>query len=186
MVVEWWRLVHALEKSKPRDLRGSTDPGEPYVVEESSFGDKGTRFTNFAVLVLLMSRGGICRLKPRAGKSGLLGVTGLGAKQVSSFEVFLGSWKDGDGESTGAISFADHARGLDEDGEWTAGKFKTACSLLAAFTMPHERTFSSCSASGLPNDGCDDLSTAWSSAMVEKACTTLHLVSGLVLLSLRL
>lgn len=160
MVVEWWRLVHALEKSKPRDLRGSTDPGEPYVVEESSFGDRGTRFANFAVLVLLMSRGGICRLKPRAGKSGLLGVTGLGAKQVSSFEVFLGLWKDGDGESTGAISFGDHALGLDGDGECTAGKFELACSLLAVFTMPRERSFSSWSASWLPDNGCDDLATA--------------------------
>lgn len=146
MVVEWWRLVHALEKSKPRDLRGSTDAGEPYVVDESSCGDRGTRLTSFAVLVLLISRGGICRLKPRAGKSGLLGVTGLGPTQVSSFEVFLGSLKDGEGDSTGVISFVDHALGLDGDRECTAGKIEVACSLLAAFTMPRERSFSSWSA----------------------------------------
>lgn len=146
MVVEWWRFVHALEKSKPRDRRGSNDAGEPYVVEESSFGDRGTRFSSFAVLVLLMSRGGICRLKPRVGRSGLLGVTGLGAKQVSSFEVFLGSRKDGEGESTGTISLADHALGLDGDGECRAGKFELACSLLAVFAMARERSFSSWSA----------------------------------------
>lgn len=27
--VEWWRFVHAREKSRPRDRRGRTDPGDP-------------------------------------------------------------------------------------------------------------------------------------------------------------
>lgn len=27
--VEWWRLVQAREKSRPRDRRGRTDPGDP-------------------------------------------------------------------------------------------------------------------------------------------------------------
>lgn len=27
--VEWWRLVHAREKSRPRERRGSTELGEP-------------------------------------------------------------------------------------------------------------------------------------------------------------
>ena len=35
------------------------------------------RFVRFAMLVLLMSLGGICRLRPRDGRLGLLGVTGL-------------------------------------------------------------------------------------------------------------
>ena len=59
--VEWCRFVQALEKSRPRDRRGSTEaPG--YGAEDSRLGDSGTRLDRFAVLVLLMSLGGICRL----------------------------------------------------------------------------------------------------------------------------
>lgn len=50
------------------------------MIEESSFGDRGTRLVKLAVLVLLMSLGGICRLKPRWGTFGLLGVIGPGAR----------------------------------------------------------------------------------------------------------
>jgi len=46
---------------------------------ESSLGDKGARLVILAVLVLLVSLGGICKLRPREGKFGLLGVTGQGA-----------------------------------------------------------------------------------------------------------
>lgn len=41
--VEWWRFVAALEKSKPRDLLGRTDVGDPYIWEWSNFGERGTR-----------------------------------------------------------------------------------------------------------------------------------------------
>jgi hypothetical protein len=30
--VEWWRFVHAREKSSPRERRGRTEPGDPYVI----------------------------------------------------------------------------------------------------------------------------------------------------------
>ena len=113
--VEWWRLVQALEKSKPLDRRGRAEPGDPYEFDESSLGDNGTRLTKFAVLVLLMSRGGICRLRPRGGWFGLLGVTGvLEGIWMSSLDV-LASRKGGDGERTAWIPSVDHGRGLRGD-----------------------------------------------------------------------
>lgn len=78
--VEWCRFVHDLEKSRPRDRRGSTEAGVAYVIEESSFGDSGTRRVKFAVLVLLISLGGICKPRPRCRTLGLLVVTGDGAR----------------------------------------------------------------------------------------------------------
>ena len=66
--VEWCRFVAALEKpSIPLDRRGRTDEGEGYVAGHSGFGETGIRLVRFAVLVLLISLGGICRLKPRGG-----------------------------------------------------------------------------------------------------------------------
>ena len=37
--VEWWRFVQALEKSIPRDRRGSADAGYVYEVGDSNLGD---------------------------------------------------------------------------------------------------------------------------------------------------
>lgn len=46
--VERCKFVQAREKSRPRDRRGRTEPGEVYrepcVCEESSLGDSGVRF----------------------------------------------------------------------------------------------------------------------------------------------
>ena len=82
------------------------------MIVESSFGDRGTRFrrfvVRFAVLELVVSRGGICRLRPRGGRLGRFGVIGKGATCVSSLDVFAGSRNAGDGESVGFSSREDH------------------------------------------------------------------------------
>lgn len=39
--IEWWRLVAAREKSRPRERRGKRLVGEAYVCEWSSLGDDG-------------------------------------------------------------------------------------------------------------------------------------------------
>jgi hypothetical protein len=67
-----------------------------------------------AVLELLMSRGGICKLRPRGGRCGLLGVTGRGARSLSSLETLAGSRNDGAGESDGFNSSGVHAPGLEQ------------------------------------------------------------------------
>lgn len=59
--VEWCRFVQALAKSRPRDLRGRTEPGEPYMLDWSSFGDRGTRGADS---VSSFSFGGICSDNP--------------------------------------------------------------------------------------------------------------------------
>lgn len=42
--VEWWRFVQARAKSRPRERRGRTEPGDPYAIwEESSLGERGAR-----------------------------------------------------------------------------------------------------------------------------------------------
>lgn len=41
--VEWCRFVQALAKSSPLDLLGRTEAGEPYMLDESSFGERGIR-----------------------------------------------------------------------------------------------------------------------------------------------
>ena len=84
--VEWCKFVHALEKSKPRDRRGRTDPGDVYGPEVSGLGDRGMGLVMFAVLVLLRSLVGICKLRPRGAKLGLRGVTGVGT-WISSLDV---------------------------------------------------------------------------------------------------
>jgi hypothetical protein len=43
--MEWWRLVAAREKSKPRDRRGRIFVGEAYIWEWSSLGERGTDLT---------------------------------------------------------------------------------------------------------------------------------------------
>lgn len=68
-------------------------------MEESSFGESGTRLVKLAMLVLLMSLGGICKLKPRGRVFGLLGVTGLIGTLMSSFDLLKGSTNKGEGES---------------------------------------------------------------------------------------
>ena len=94
-----------------------TEPGDPYETEGSGLGDKGGRVVELAVLVLLMSFAGICRLKPR-GKLGLLGVTGLSATSMSSLDVLLvPSEKDGDGDKVGPSSCEDQDLSLDGDFE---------------------------------------------------------------------
>ena len=69
------------------------------------------RLVRFAVEVLLMSRGGICKLRPLDEKVDLRGVTGLGAVYESSFEVFEFSTSAGEGESRDLASWDVHGRG---------------------------------------------------------------------------
>lgn len=69
------------------------------MLEESSFGDRGTRVAKLLV-GLLTSRGGILRERPRTGKLGLLGVLGE-MKAVSSLMVRAGSRNAGEGERVG-------------------------------------------------------------------------------------
>ena len=57
------------------------------------------RFVRLAVLVLLVSLGGICRLKPRDATLGLLGVTGPEATSRSSLEERRLSVNEGDGDN---------------------------------------------------------------------------------------
>jgi hypothetical protein len=94
--------VAAREKSRPRDLLGSTLEGEPYVCEWSSFGDKGTRLIYAWVLGDMRSRAGICKERPRIGKAGRRGVVGLSLSALSSWDFFFsGSRNFGDGDSVG-------------------------------------------------------------------------------------
>ena len=68
-------------------------------VGASGFGDTGVRLVDrFAVLVLLTSLGGICKLRPREPKLGRLGVTGLVSMSWSSLDARLASMKVGDGD----------------------------------------------------------------------------------------
>ena len=97
--VEWCRFVAALEKSIPRDLLGSTDEGEGYDAAVSGFGETGMRLVKLAVLVLLTSRGGICRLRPRGATLGRFGVTGPDATLRSSLEARRESVNNGEGDS---------------------------------------------------------------------------------------
>lgn len=107
--------MHARAKSNPRDLLGSIEAGAPYVLDESSLGDKGTREAKLLV-GLLTSRGGIWRERPRPGKFGLLGVLGE-AKPVSSLALGTFSLNAGDGERVG-LGASDNDRGFDEDRNW--------------------------------------------------------------------
>ena len=93
--------MHALEKSIPRERRGSTEAAEQKDVEESSLGDNGVRrmrlVVRFAVLELLMSYRGNWRDNPR-GTLGRCGITGPPLTKVSSFVIFAGSKNAGGGE----------------------------------------------------------------------------------------
>ena len=115
--VEWWRFVAAREKSRPRDLLGSTLEGEPYVCEWSSFGDKGTRLIYAWVLGDIRSRAGICKERPRRGNAGRRGVVGLSVSALSSCAFFFsGSRNFGDGESVGGPP-SESERAFDGDRE---------------------------------------------------------------------
>lgn len=112
--VEWWRLVHALENSAPRERRGRSDAGDAdaYVFRESSWGDSGTRAAKCAGLGMCESpRGGIWRERPRERKSGLRGVLGLAMMVWSSFDMRAGSRNFGDGSRRGALSDSERAFG---------------------------------------------------------------------------
>ncbi len=64
----------------PLALRGRTEVGLVNTVGASGLGDTGVRLVvRFAVLVLLISLGGICKLRPRDAKVGRLGVVGVGS-----------------------------------------------------------------------------------------------------------
>ena len=67
-------------------------------------GESGTRLVKLAVLVLLISLGGICKLKFRGRANGLLGVIGLGATLMSSFDLLNGSINKGEGERVALMS----------------------------------------------------------------------------------
>lgn len=69
------------------------------------------RLVRFAVEVLLMSRGGICKLRPLEEKVDLRGVTGLGTVYESSFDVVDFSTRAGEGDSGDLVSWDVHGRG---------------------------------------------------------------------------
>lgn len=81
--VEWWRLVHAREKSRPREWRGSDVWGEAYDVNGSSCGDNGALCALPGAAIDIV-RGGSCSDRPRERKSGRLGVWGDGEGTVIS------------------------------------------------------------------------------------------------------
>ena len=83
----------------PRDLLGRTEEGEGYDDAVSGFGDTGIRLVRLAVLVLLISLGGICKLRPRGGTFGLFGVRGPDATLISSLEARRESTNNGDGDN---------------------------------------------------------------------------------------
>lgn len=103
--------MHAREKSRPLDLLGKTDAGEPYVDEESNFGDSGIRGGGVPSSVC-----GICRERPEMGKLGLRGVVGLVTDiDISSLEVRGGSRRAGEGDSDGGLDASDRDRILEGD-----------------------------------------------------------------------
>lgn len=74
--------MHAREKSNPLDRRGNTEAGEPYMCEESSFGERGTRFPAAIGLPNILE--GICSDSPCVRRSGLWGVAGAAVTAISS------------------------------------------------------------------------------------------------------
>lgn len=108
--VEWCRLVAALEKSRPRDLRGIT--GEPYVSAASSFGERGMRL---AAPRLKISFDGIFNERFRIGQAGRRGVDGLSRSMESSFKTCAGSRNLGEGERDGPV-VSPPVVGLDGEG----------------------------------------------------------------------
>lgn len=130
--VEWWRLVHALENSAPRERRGRSDAGDAdaYVFRESSWGDSGTRAAKCAGLGMCESpRAGICSERPLERKSGLRGVLGLVRMVWSSFDMRTGSWNFGDGSRRGALSESERAFGdFDFSGVCEVGELGLAAS----------------------------------------------------------
>ena len=107
--VEWCRFVAALEKSMPLALRGRTEVGLVNTEGASSLGDTGVRWiVRLAVLVLLTSLGGICKLRPREASKGRLGVVGLGSISWSSLEDRRASMNVGDGDRIDLRPCADH------------------------------------------------------------------------------
>lgn len=75
-------------------------------------GESGIRLVKLAVLVLLISLGGICKVKLRGRANGRLGVIGLGATLMSSFDLFDGSTNKGEGARVDLISWEDFGLGL--------------------------------------------------------------------------
>jgi len=104
--------VQALEKSRPRDRLGNTDPGEPNICEASNLGDSGTRSRSFGLF--RPAPCGICRERPRTGKLGRRGVTGLEVMEMSSLVVWEDSRKAGEGDNEG-FGASDRERDFDED-----------------------------------------------------------------------
>jgi hypothetical protein len=100
--VEWWRLVQAREKSRPREWRGSDVAGLPVWLCDcmyecifvcSNCGLSGAVVESCAGL-------GICRLRPRARKSGRRVAFGVVGKAISSLLSRLSfSRKEGEGAS---------------------------------------------------------------------------------------
>ena len=70
------------------------------MLEWSTFGARGTR--SCVASGDIRSRGGICSERPRKVNAGRRGVVGS-AKAVSSFDLFSGSRKLGDGDKTGSL-----------------------------------------------------------------------------------
>lgn len=108
--VEWCRLVQAREKSRPREWRGSEVAGLPvwlcdcmyeWMFVCSSCGLSGAVVESCAGL-------GICRLRPRARKSGrrvAFGVVGTAMSSLLSRRSF--SRKEGEGASAAGGSERD-------------------------------------------------------------------------------
>lgn len=99
----------------PRERRGNTDVGDPYVWDMSSCGDNGTGFKGFNTLGLGLSFGGICKDKPRVNKEGRCVIAGLGITVISSLDVLADSRILGEGESIGGVSERERAFAGDDE-----------------------------------------------------------------------
>ena len=121
----------AREKSKPRDRRG-TLAGDPYVLEWSTFGARGTR--SYVASEDIRSRGGICSERPRKVNAGRRGVVGS-SSEVSSFDLFSGSRNFGDGDKTGSLP-SDSDLPLDGDRDRCRDSVFPSLGFLSSDTAP--------------------------------------------------
>ena len=90
------------------------------------------RLAKLAVLVLLMSLGGICRLRPRGATLGRLGVVGPDATLRSSLEALRESINNGDGDSTDLKPWEDQGLRF----SWYSGGISNAAFSLAGSPLP--------------------------------------------------
>jgi len=87
------------------------EEGEPYIWEESNFGDNGTLETSAPEGLSEPTFVDMLRLSPRRGMGGLPGVEGPAMAESSLETRRYGSRKAGEGESTG-LGASERDRGL--------------------------------------------------------------------------